>query len=80
MYNNPQFNSRETVPLIEETEVKISPDCPFNSRRWCVYLCDHKCLHGGEEELLLAAVLGDGEGAKEALPQGAVPVVHFDCF
>ena len=45
-----------------------------------VYLSDYKCLHGGQEELLLGAVLGDGEGAKQALPQGAVPIVHLDRF
>jgi hypothetical protein len=44
------------------------------------YLCDYKCLHGSEEKLLLAAVLGHGQSSEEALPQGAVPVVHFDRF
>ena len=41
------------------------------------HLRDDEGPHGGEQELVLGAVLVDRDAAEHPLPQGVVPVVHL---
>ena len=44
------------------------------------HLRDDEGAHGGEEELVLGAVLVDRDGAEHPLPQRVVPVVNLYCL
>ena len=53
---------------------------PISMEKCATHLRDDEGAHGGEEELVLGAVLVDRDGAEHPLPQRVVPVVNLYCL